>query len=198
MSFCAWCGAEIPPGDRFCSRCGRPVAGVLPPAPANSPMPLVILIVVVAIVAIGALSAVLYTMTSGLISIPPTTSKPIVTLTVATISGGADVLVAGIQPAEPPVDFKMNLADVSTGVFGPAANLPYTPGLAVSLTIGPGGTGSTTFSVVWENPSGSGQISQGDHFVITYVSGVYTSGTMYGFFLIWSDGSILTSIDWQV
>ncbi len=197
MTFCGWCGAAIPPGDRFCSRCGRPVAGVVPPARANGAVPILLILVVVVIVAFGVISAVLYNLTSGFVGTGPTSSKPVITLTVSKISGGADVLVAGIQPAAAPGNFKVNLEDVSTGTFGPAANLPATPGLAFGLTIGSGGTGSTTFSIVWQNPSGSGLVSQGDQFVITHVAGDYTSGITFAFILIWSDGSILTSIQWM-
>jgi len=36
---CANCGAPFVLGQRFCNKCGQPVAGVLPPVPVATPVP---------------------------------------------------------------------------------------------------------------------------------------------------------------
>ena len=196
-AFCAWCGAEIPPADRFCSRCGRPIAGTYLAPPPNSAWTVVLVIVVVVVAVTIAAAGFLYTMTSGLYIPPTTVSKPVVTLTLSKTSSGADILVAGIQPSAVPSQFLVNIEDASTTTFGNAMNMPAAPGGVVTVTVDTGGT-STLFDVFWQNPGGSGQVSQGDHFVVSWVSGPYAAGTTYAFLLIWSDGSTLTSINWQV
>jgi hypothetical protein len=196
MTYCAWCGAALPAGDRFCSRCGRPVAAPLPPAPSNFPLHLVIVLLVLFVAGSVLVSAVLYAMTSGLIDGPNTPVRPVVTLTVRTTSYGADILVAGIQPTVAPSYLKVNIVDVSTATFGVAVSMPTYPSM-VGVTVGTDAV-PTMFSIEWYNPGGSGVLSQGDHFVITYLSGPYSPGTTYAFLLIWSDGSTLTSINWQV
>lgn len=39
-NFCPQCGAPLEPKARFCGRCGRPVTGAAPPAPAQHPPPI--------------------------------------------------------------------------------------------------------------------------------------------------------------
>ncbi len=157
---------------------------------AVSPVIATILMVAITVV----LAAVLYVMVSGLIGGTTTSSKPAVTLTISKTSTGADVLVAGIQPTAAPSNFKVNLEDVTTAAFGSPVPAPLTTGTNVTVTVE-----STTFHITWQNPGGSGTISQGDHFVIAhYGTGAYATGTTYSFLLIWSDGSTLTSINWQV
>ncbi len=156
-----------------------------------------LLIVVVVVGVTIALAGLLSTMTAGLYIPPVTTSKPTVTLTAAATSSGADILVAGIQPTAAPSNFKVNIEDVSPMTFGTAMPMPTSPGGVVAVTLSTGGT-STLFDVYWQNPSGSGQVSQGDHFAIIWMSGPYVTGTIYAFLLIWSDGSTLTTVNWQV
>ncbi len=156
---------------------------------AVSPVIATILMVAITVV----LAAVLYVMVSGLIGGTTTSSKPAVTLTVSKTSTGADILVAGIQPTAAPSNFKVNIENVTTTVFGTAAAMPTSSGGSATVNLAGG-----SFSITWQNPGGSGTVSQGDHFVISHVTGSYTSGTTYSFLLIWSDGSTLTSINWQV
>ena len=196
VTFCAWCGAAIPLGDRFCSSCGRPVAGLVPPPPSNSTAVLLTVVIVVVVGLVLAFAAALYTMTTGLID-GNGTSKPVVALTVSKTANGADILIAGIQPTEPPSDFRVNIENVSSTAFGTAVLMPTSPGGSVTVTV-PSGAVPTVFSIQWQNPGGSGLVSQGDHFVISLGGGPYPLGTTYAFLLIWSDGSTLTSIDWQV
>ncbi len=194
MTFCAWCGAEIPPGNRFCPRCGRAVVGYFAPATSDPTVPILIAVIVTVVVVVFAVAAFYVA------SIPPPisdgVSKPSVSLTVTPTVGGVDILVAGIQPTEPPSDFRVNLEDVSTATYGTAAALPTVPYGNVGVVLGTGAT-QVVFSVQWQNPGGSGVVSQGDHLVIT-ATGAYTSGTTYAFFLIWTDGSILASVSWAV
>ncbi len=124
--------------------------------------------------------------------------KPAVTLTVSSKSAsGVDILVAGIQPTAAPTNFKVNVANSSSITYGTAVPMPTSPSGRAYVTVGAGAS-STTFSVQWQNPYGSGNVTQGDHFLVTETSGAYASGTMFSFLLIWSDGSTLNTISWLV
>ncbi len=165
---------------------------------AVSPVIATILMVAITVV----LAAVLYVMVSGLIGTGTTTSKPTVSLTLSTkVSGppaGADILVAGITPTSAPSNFKVNIENVSLSVFGTAQAAPATNGASATITVPASGTTpQQTFTIVWQNPGGSGQISQGDHFVVTSSSIKNGSAINYAFLLIYSDGSTLTTFNWQ-
>jgi FlaG/FlaF family flagellin (archaellin) len=139
------------------------------------------------------LAAVLYVMVSGLIGNPSAGSKPTVSLTqVNKLSNGMDILVAGITPTAAPSNFKVNIENVSATAFGTAVAAPLTTTTPVTVTVG-----TQTFTIAWQNPGGSGQISQGDHFVVTSSSIKAGTGINYAFLLIWSDGSTLTTSSWQ-
>ncbi len=161
---------------------------------AVSPVIATILMVAITVV----LAAVLYVMVSGLIGGTNTTSKPTVSLTLSTkIAGppaGADVLVAGITPTAQPSNFKVNLENVSATTFGTAVAAPTATGTAGQVTVT---VGSQSFTIQWQNPGGSGQVSQGDHFIVTSSSVKNGSGINYAFLLIWSDGSTLATFNWQ-
>ena len=162
---------------------------------AVSPVIATILMVAITVV----LAAVLYVMVSGLIGGTTTSSKPAVTLTISKTSNGADILVAGIQPTAAPSNFKVNLENVGSASFGAAIAMPTVSNTNVTVTVPT--TSGTLFYITWQNPGGSGTLSQGDHFVVKHpgsATGSYTTGTTYSFLLIWSDGSTLTSINWQV
>jgi flagellin-like protein len=171
---------------------------------AVSPVIATILMVAITVV----LAAVLYVMVSGLIGGTNTTSKPTITLTVTKITNGASVLVAGIQPTATPSNFKVNIQNATSSGAGTAQAAPTTAGgaggcttttascSAVSMSDGPR---TVVFSITWQNPGGSGTISQGDTFVITYGATKPAAGTSWSFLLIWSDGSVLpTNTNWQV
>ena len=160
---------------------------------AVSPVIATILMVAITVV----LAAVLYVMVSGLIGGTNTTSKPTVSLTLSTklsgASSGADILVAGITPTAQPSNFKVNVENVSSSTFGTAVAAPTTTGgSGVTVTVG-----GQSFTIVWQNPGGSGQVSQGDHYLVTSSSVKNGSGIRYAFLLIWSDGSTLTTFNWQ-
>ncbi len=163
---------------------------------AVSPVIATILMVAITVV----LAAVLYVMVSGLIGGTSTTSKPTVTLTVSKITGGVSILVAGIQPSSSPANFKLNIGNATTSGSPQAA--PTTAGGSActvsSATCAYVTVGSYHFSITWQNPGGSGTVSQGDTFIITY-SGL-PSGSSWNFLLIWgADGSVLpTNSGWQV
>ncbi len=158
---------------------------------AVSPVIATILMVAITVV----LAAVLYVMVSGLIGGTSTTSKPTVTLTVTKITNGVSVLVAGIQPAAAPSNFKVNIENVSSTTYGSPVPAPTTNG--GTATVGP--VTGITFTVTWNNPGGSKIVSQGDTFVITYGTTKPGSGSSWAFLLVWSDGSVLpTNANWQV
>lgn len=193
LTFCGWCGANVPPHHRVCPRCARPLGVPYLSLPSDPRALLAGALVIVAILVLLVIGAVLSPPAPGLID-GPTVSKPAVTLAATKIAGGADILVAGIQPTEPPGDFEVNMEDATTTTFGTAVGVPTSPGGRVSVTVG-SGVSLTAFSIQWQNPGGSGRVSQGDHFVIE-ATGAYTPGIMYSFVLIWRDGSTLTSISW--
>ena len=157
---------------------------------AVSPVIATILMVAITVV----LAAVLYVMVSGLIGNPGAGSKPTVSLTQSNkLTNGMDILVAGITPTAQQSNFKVNIQNVSAGTYGAAVAAPTTAGGAgVTVTIG-----AQTFTVVWQNPGGSGQVSQGDHYVVTSTAIKAGSGIRYSFLLIWNDGSTLTTSTWQ-
>ncbi len=153
---------------------------------AVSPVIATILMVAITVV----LAAVLYVMVSGLIGGTSTTTKPTVTLTVNKITGGVSILVAGIQPASPPANFKVNIQNGTNQDLGTAILMPAKSGNTVTVIVD-----TVTFTIKWQNTGGSGQVSQGDTFVVTYSA---ASGTHWNFLLIWAaDGSVLpTNSNW--
>ena len=192
MTFCGWCGAEIPPHQRVCPRCARPLDWPFISAPSNTPL-LPGALLVSAVAALLVIAAILSPPTGRIGD--GTSTKPYVTLTLSgRFSTGVDLLVASIQPAEPPADFRVNMEEASTTTFGTAVGMPTSPGGIVSVTVGSGAS-LAVFAIQWANPGGSGLVSQGDHFVIT-ATGAYTTGGTYSFLLIWSDGSALSSLTW--
>ncbi len=201
MAVCPSCGAYLVPPYRFCPSCGRPVPEMLPyPPPAtyippkkDNTLTIVVVLVIVVLVLSVALPAILYVMVSGLIGSGPRTggplSKPTVTLTVNKITGGVSILVAGIQPATPPPDLKVNIQNFTSSEAGSAMPMPTASGTSVRVSVS-----GVSFTIEWNNPGGSGVLSQGDTFVVTYAAAV---GTRWAFLLIWTDGSVLaTNTNW--
>jgi len=124
--------------------------------------------------------------------------RPVVALQLnGTTAAGANILVAGIEPTANPSNFKVNIENVSSGTFGGASAMPTTSGGSVSVTVGTG-LAETVFSITWQNPRGSGTVSQGDHFAVSKTSGAYETGTSFSFLLIWNDGSTDASQGWVV
>ncbi len=194
LSFCGSCGAAIPREDRVCPECARPVREPHVPAPSNSRVLFAVLASVAAVAVllfVAAIAANPYGLVGGVIP----GNRPAATLTLSSqTSAGVDVMVVGMQPATPPGNFKLNVEDVSIATYGVAVGMPTSPGGLVSVSVG-SGAGPTVFSIQWLNPGGSGQVSQGDHFVIS-PTGSYPPGIVWSFLLIWSDGSTLTSVSW--
>ena len=158
---------------------------------AVSPVIATILMVAITVV----LAAVLYVMVSGLIGGQNPVSKPVITLQLNTkTSTTADILVTGAQPASPPGNFKVNLQVATT--FGGAANL-LTPSGTPTPVLVPATTGAQ-YTVTWQNPGGSGNVVGGDHFTIGYPSPAPATGTSITLLLIWTDGSTVASVTYQV
>jgi flagellin-like protein len=156
---------------------------------AVSPVIATILMVAITVV----LAAVLYVMVAGLLPGTTTSGKPTVSLIQSNkLPNGMDVYVAGITPTAAPSNFKVNLENVSSTTFGTAVAAPTVTSTPVTVTIG-----AQTFSITWQNPGGSGQVSAGDHYVVTSTAIKAGSSVTYSFLLIWSDGSTLTSLQWQ-
>src|SRR5574337_337841 len=152
---------------------------------AVSPVIATILMVAITVV----LAAVLYVMVSGLIGGQNPTSKPVITAQLNTKSStGADILVAGAQPAVGFANFKVNLQVGST--FGTAQPLLKATWSQNNVT--------ANWKIVWQNPGGSGNVVGGDHFTLTYPSTPPTVGTSITLLLIWTDGSTVASVTYQV
>jgi hypothetical protein len=166
-----------------------PYPAYLPPRKDNT----VLIVVIVVVILVGSLilPAILYIMVSGLLETPsPVLSKPTVVLAVAKITGGVTILVAGIQPASSPSSFEGNIQNASNMATGAAVPMPTVSGTSVSVSVS-----AVNFTITWNNVGGSGQVSQGDYFVVTYTAAV---GTQWTFLLIWAyDGSVLpTNATW--
>ncbi len=122
----------------------------------------------------------------------PPSPRPSVVLTVSKITGGVSILVAGIQPPTPPSGLMVTIQNVTSRDFGLPVPMPTTSGSSVTVTVS-----FVTFTIKWQNTGGSGEVSQGDDFVITYGA---PTGTAWAFLLIWAaDGSVLpTNSQWVV
>ncbi len=150
---------------------------------AVSPVIATILMVAITVV----LAAVLYVMVSGLIG-GPQTSKPVIQLTVTgPVTNGEQISISGASQNLGPANYKVNLKINLT--TGSALAMPTTGGGSVSLAVA-GYTG--TFSVMWTDIGGEGFVNQGDSFTITRTGGL-PAGSSYTLYLLWSDGSSLTS-----
>ncbi len=153
---------------------------------AVSPVIATILMVAITVV----LAAVLYVMVSGLIGGQNPVSKPVITLQLNTkTTRSADILITGAQPATPPGNFKLNLQ--VAGTFGTAANM------VTNTTVAVGGSFAGSYGILWQNPGGSGNVVGGDHFTIWYPVTV-SAGTSIQLLLIWTDGSTVASVTYQV
>ena len=179
----------VPPGPPY---------GYMPPRPDHTA--LIVVVVIIVVIAAVALPAILYVMVSGLIGGPNPTGKPTVTLTVTKITVGVSILVAGIEPPVAPSNFKVNIQNTTSSAVGTAVPAPTSAGGSASPTCtAPScaqvSVSGVTFSIVWNNPGGSGMVSQGDTFVIIYSA---AAGTQWAFLLIWADGSVLPiNATWQ-
>lgn len=201
MPSCPTCGADLFPPYRFCGRCGASVltAPVYPIYPAAVPpkknnVVLIIAIVLVVLVAGSiAASAILYIMVSGLIGPSPgPTSKPVMTLTISTRSSlSVTVLVTGIVPAVAPSNFKANLLVNTT--YGTPVSLPTVSGGVAALSVSSVGT----FLLTWQDVGGDGLVSGGDGFQLAYPAPI-AAGTTMALIFIWTDGSTISTITWQV
>lgn len=200
MPACARCGAELVPPFAFCERCGAPSAAA-PAYPAHPYYPpprkdntiLIIVIVVVLVIAIPTiLAGVLYIMVSGLIGQQPTpgVSKPVVTFgpTSKLNNLSWSVIVAAAAPPRSSANYRLNVevgTNYGTAVaIGSSGQNVTIPGL------------SPTPGVRWTDVGGDGAVNGGDGFTIAF-DAPPAGGTALAFYLIWSDGSVISSVTWQ-
>ncbi len=151
---------------------------------AVSPVIATILMVAITVV----LAAVLYVMVSGLIG-PTGTSKPVVSFTTGVpVTNGEQLAIASASQAVGPANYKVNLA--VNGTAGSAIAMPTTGGGSVSITV----TGITgAFTVAWTDIGGEKTVNGGDSFTVTHASPGLPAKSTYIFYLLWSDGSQITS-----
>lgn len=201
MPSCPACGADLFPPYRFCGRCGAsvptpplyPIYPAAVPPKKNNVVMIIVIVLVVFIAGSMAASAILYIMVSGLIRPSPgLTSKPVMTLAISTQSSlSATVLVTGIAPAVSPSNFKANIQVNTT--YGTAVSLPTVSGGVATLSVPSVGT----FLLTWQDADGDGLVSGGDRFQLTNRVAI-AAGTTMTLLFIWTDGSIVSAITWQV
>jgi len=219
MPACANCGETVEVTARFCLKCGAaivqpaPAAPVVPSVAPGYPVPpgypyylpppkrnnvvwIVVLVVILVITVPTVLAALLYVMVSGLIG-SPSPAKPVLTFATPSPAGiGERIPVASTSQAVGPANYRVNLAAGSP--IGTAVAMPTTGGGFVVLTVG-----SAFYRVNWTDVGGEQMVNGGDTFVITHVtSGAGTTyltlpaATQFTFYLLWSDGSQITSVVW--
>jgi flagellin-like protein len=159
---------------------------------AVSPVIATILMVAITVV----LAAVLYVMVSGLIG-GPSTSKPTVAFaTPAPLGIGEQISIASASQAVGPANYKVNLVVGST--TGSALAMPTAGGGFVVLTVG-----SAFYRVNWTDIGGEKTVNGGDSFVVAQTNAAGTTymalplATSFVFYLLWSDGSQITSANFQ-
>ncbi len=199
MARCPRCGTEILPSSRFCGACGTPLAVPAPPPGVilprkNDHVAVIVILVVVLVVAVPVVaSAVLYVMVSGLLQPPPGQNvHPTMSLVLSGASStGADILVAGSVPSPSPAYLKVNI-QVNMS-FGTAVTFPASSGSTVDVMTS---LYSAPFMVRWTDADGDGLVSAGDLLGVTYPTGL-AGGSQVQFYLIWSDGSAITTLAWN-
>lgn len=127
---------------------------------------------------------------------------PVVALALAAnLTGHADVRVSAIQAPKPIGPGFLGVSLVSTSASG-----NVTKGSMAALAT-PAGTpttirlGTANYTVTWMNLNGTGNLSRGDHFTISYPTGpAYpTQGTTMTLWLIWvPDGTTFSQISWKI
>ncbi len=167
-----------------------------PPSPprqnANANALIVVAVVVVALVVAATFYVYLF---SGIRTGLSPSTRPTVALAVSSsTTAGVDLQVSESNPAVALTSYKVNL-EVG-GIFGSAGPAPYTPGTSTTLDVN-----GTPYKITWQNPGGSGTLSQGDHFLLEYPGGTDAppSGTQMTFYLVWSaDGAIVAQASFTV
>ena len=109
-----------------------------------------------------------------------TVAKPVINFgNPIAVTDGFEFSVAGSSRSLGPGNYMVNLeANSSTGTPVP---------LAASMSLVVGGR---TYSITWTDVGGEGVLNGGDRFRVTSTGGVPTS-TVYVFYLLWSDGSVV-------
>ena len=152
---------------------------------------IIVLVVVLAITIPAILAGVLYVMVSGLIS-GPSTQKPFVTFGSTTKVNALTwtFSVASASPAVAPSNYKINFGiGTSTGA---AVNMGTS---ATNTTVTTGGSPANV-GVKWTDLGGENTLNAGDQFTIAFPSAP-ASGASLTFYLLYSDGSQVQSVNWQ-
>jgi len=154
---------------------------------AVSPVIATILMVAITVV----LAAVLYVMVSGLIS-GPSTQKPFVTFSTTTKVNALTwtFAIASASPAVNPSNYKINFG-IGTAT-GAAVNMGTS---GTNTTVTTGGSPANV-GVKWTDLGGENTVNAGDQFTITFPSAP-TQGASLTFYLLYSDGSQVQSVNWQ-
>lgn len=109
--------------------------------------------------------------------------RPVITFgSVNVIQDGFMFSVAGASGSFAPANYKVNLQVNST--IGTAVPL------ALSMTIVVPAPVAATYTIAWLDPGGERVLNAGDTFEITR-SGGLQPGTMFTFYLLWSDGTTI-------
>lgn len=152
---------------------------------AVSPVIATILMVAITVV----LAAVLYVMVSGLL-VGPGASKPVLTFSQATLSGGnATLSIASVSQSVAPSNYRVNL--IVDGTAGGATAMPTANGGTVTVTVS-----TIAYTIQWTDIGGENTVNGGDSFRVSRPTGL-AAATDYTFVLLWSDGSQIQSSAWS-
>ena len=127
-----------------------------------------------------------------IIDVPVGGNKPLVTFSaVDQSSGNATITVTGASQSVYPSNYKVNLQVGSN--TGAAVAMPTTGGLYVTITIN-----SVVYRIYWTDIGGERTVNPGDNFRVTGNNlPLSPAATLYTFYLLWSDGSLIQQKSWS-
>ena len=182
-----------------------PTAAAPPPLPSAvppygtypyAPLPkrrniglLVVVVILIVIVVVVALAAIVYVMTSGLVS----GSKPVVTFSNVMKQNAVTwtIAIASASPAVAPSNYKLNFGIGTT--TGTAVKMGAND---VITTVTVTGATPSSVGVKWTDLGGTGTVKGGDVLTFAFPSAP-AAGTSLTFYLLYSDGSQIQSKSWQ-
>ncbi len=134
------------------------------------------------------IAGVLYLYANSISSQSVSTS-PYVVLSPAKLENGVAVItVSGASRDVPASSYRANLQ------VGSAFGKPV--GLAASGQRATVAVSGVSYAITWTDVGNAGVLVQGDPITVAAVNGPLPAGTAFGFYLIWSDGSVVQSVAW--
>ncbi|HYM39849.1 MAG TPA: hypothetical protein VEY12_06870 [Thermoplasmata archaeon] len=135
------------------------------------------------------IAGVVYFTASNLTAQSMVPARPFVAFAPVTVRDGvATITVAAVSRTASVSSYRVNL--IAGGAVGRATALPA-PGGVATISIG-----SANYRVAWTDVGGSSTLMSGDPITVTAATGPLPTGTVFTFYLLWSDGSMLQSASW--